>query len=112
MLMIPRHFRQTVTTAGTRVRLTTAHLSTPVMDIQSESTNTGRIYVGDSQVSSTNCMADLGPVDSLSLVAANYGGTHWDMNDLWIDASTSTDGGFVGWPLRKEGEKWPTPAGV
>ena len=106
MLMIPRHFRKTVTTAGTRERVHVGNLVTPTLDIQAESDNTGRVFIGDSQVSSTNCMATLGPGDSLSLVAAQYGGAgaQFNLSDFWIDVGTSTDGAFFSAPQRKEDE--------
>ena len=106
MKLIPKHFRKTVTIAGTRERLTASAFKTPMVDFQAESTNTGRIYIGHNQVSSTDCMADLGAGDSLSLIASNYGDATavWDLSEFWIDSSISTDGVFVGYAERKQGE--------
>lgn len=106
MKLIPKHFRKTVTTAGTRVQLTTANLRVPSIDFQAESDNGGRMFIGNDQVSSSNCMASLGPGDSLSLVAADYGDAdaQWDLSEFWIDSGTSTDGVFVGYAERADGD--------
>lgn len=106
MRMIPKHFRKTVTTAGTSEQVTTANTFTPVIDFQAESDNTGRVFIGNSAVSSTNCLASLGPGDSLSLVAAHYGDAtaQWNLSDFWFDVGTSGDGAFVGYHERKAGE--------
>ena len=106
MKLVPRHFRKTVTTAGTRERLTTASRRVPSIDFQAESDNGGRVFIGSNQVSSSNCMASLGPGDSLSLVAADYGAAdaQWDLSEFWLDVGTSTDGVFVGYAEREEGE--------
>lgn len=106
MKLIPKHFRKTVTTAGTRERLTALSLRVPCIDFQAETDNGGRVFIGNNQVSSSNCMASLGPGDSLSLLAADYGlaDAQWDLSEFWVDVGTSTDGVFVGYAERKEGE--------
>lgn len=47
------HIRQTVTTAGTSVQLTSTSTPCHVVEIQAFETNTGRICVGDSTVDET-----------------------------------------------------------
>jgi len=74
---------QTVTTAGTRVQL--PNYACREVTIIALRTNTGRIYVGGSDVSSTVYGADLGPQDSITLPVSNT-------NLIYIDASVSGEG--------------------
>ncbi len=74
--------RTVVTTAGTRVRLST--LSCKAMVITAQFDNTGKIYLGTSTVSSVNGYI-LEPGDSISLMIDNR-------NRFYIDAEYDGDG--------------------
>jgi hypothetical protein len=54
MAMIIKTFARTVTTAGTRVPLSTTAIYTTAFMIRANANNTGNIYVGDSTVSASN----------------------------------------------------------
>jgi hypothetical protein len=88
------HFKRFVTTAATRVPLTTANLKVPSVTIQAEVSNTGQVYVGDSSVSATNCGIELDSGDSITIDAASLGSTDAliSLSDIWLDVSVSTDG--------------------
>jgi hypothetical protein len=100
------HFRKTVTTAGTREQMTTSNLRVPSVVIQAESDNTGRVYIGNSTVSSTNCFAHLGAGGSVSISAADFGlaDAQIDLSQIWFDVGTSGDGAFCGYAERLENE--------
>lgn len=89
-----RHFMKAVTAAGTRERLTSSEMDAPAVMIQAESTNTGKIYVGDNQVSSTSYGADLAASDSVTFRAEDLGmaNVKISLDDIWLDTSVSTDG--------------------
>jgi len=72
-----------VTTAGTRVQL--PNLPCREVTIIAKRTNTGYIYVGGSNVSSTSYGVELAAKDSITLVVNNA-------NLIWIDASVSGEG--------------------
>jgi hypothetical protein len=72
-----------VTTAGTRVQLPT-HGCKEVTIIAKKG-NTGQIYLGASDVSSTVYGLEMDAKDSITLKVANS-------NQLWIDASTNGEG--------------------
>lgn len=96
------HFRKFVTTAGTREQLTTAGLHVQAVNIQAESDNTGRVFVGDSTVSSSNCFASLGAGSAATISGADFGlaDAMIDLSSIWLDVGTSTDGVFVGYVER------------
>ena len=94
MQLKPHGFLKTVTTAGTQERLTTSNRVAPAVLLQAELTNTGYIYVGDSEVSSTNygvCLA-AGDVYTLSAEELGWGRAQISLKDIWLDNSVSTDG--------------------
>jgi hypothetical protein len=73
-----------VTTAGTRVQLTTT--STPILSvvIKARSGITGTIYVGNNAVASTNGFA-IAVGESVSIEID-------DLSKVWIDSSVSGEG--------------------
>lgn len=75
-------FVTTVTTAGTRVQLSSNAIEGAVL--QAPSTNTGVIYVGGSNVSSSVFGAELQPGQATGLAIDNA-------NKIWIDASVNGD---------------------
>ena len=98
MIVRPFHFRKFVTTAGTREQLTTNERHVTDLLIQAEIDNTGYVYVGNSQVSSSNYLALLVSGASLSLDSADLGSgdVKIDPSEIWLDVSVSTDGVLVG----------------
>ncbi|TAL13940.1 hypothetical protein EPN95_04605 [Patescibacteria group bacterium] len=104
MVVKPFHFRKTVTTATAREQVTTARIVTPTVIFQAEVSNTGQVYIGNDQVSATNCIVELDSGDSVELSAAHFGlaDAQWDLSDFWMDVSVSTDGAFVGYGERKD----------
>jgi len=79
--------KATVTTAGTRVQLgTNTALS---VTVRAKLTNAGIIYLGGSNVSSSNGF-DMSPGDTISLDVGNT-------NQVWIDAATSGDAVSYAW---------------
>ena len=96
-----RNIYQTVTTAATRVRLTTSSIKTPFLIITAEKTNTGHLYVGDASVSSTNAFVELGSLGtsgSIILDAERIGMKgYFDLSQIYLDVSVNTDGGYFGY---------------
>ena len=80
----------TVTSAGTRVQLTSSNILTPSVCIEAKSTNAGKVYVGDSNVTSSlgielqagqSICFDGGRVPGFDMI---------DLSTIYLDASTST----------------------
>lgn len=93
----PRTFIVDVTTAGTKQQITTANIQTPWVMLQVLDGNSGSIFVGDDQVSSTN---------GIELKETNYAGADLfaphlilsvpapatiSLSDIWVDTSNSGD---------------------
>lgn len=99
MLLTLKHFRKTVTTAGTRIQLTTNEVNVVYLIIQALTGNTGRIYIGNNQVASTSSFVDLAPDSSISLDSAQLGlgDAKLDMSKIWLDSSVSGEGVNVGY---------------
>lgn len=104
MLLKIFHFKKTVATAGTSEQLTTSNLHVPSVIFQAETNNTGKVYIGNDQVSVTNAAIELSAGDSVEMSAASYGDAtaKWDLSDFHLDVSVSTDGVFVGYAERKD----------
>lgn len=96
------HFKKTVTTAGTAEAISTSGLRPEKVVIQADPANTGKIFVGDSTVSSTNCFVSLAAGEKIELDIGDFdsGATGWDMDNIYIDASVSGEGVFVGYTAR------------
>ena len=85
----------TVTTAGTRVQITSTATRAPYVFIQAKPGNTGRIFVGDSDVSSAQYMASLAAGDAVSIDASAYprgGSSEIDLSTLYADSASNGDG--------------------
>jgi len=97
MAVKPRCFTTSVTTAGTRVQLTSADIKTIAVLMQAKVANSGQIYIGDKAVSSTNAGIELGAGDSMTLSASEMGwkGQLMALNEIWLDTSNSGDGVWV-----------------
>lgn len=87
----------TVTTAGTRVRLSQTPINALSMAIQVRNGNTGSIYIGGDNISSTNGLR-LGPCTSASDTCVSVafpiasGTGPYNLFNIWIDASVSGEG--------------------
>lgn len=64
----------TVTTAGTRKQIFATSLAVKSVIIQADNLNTGKVYIGDSTVSSSNGV-ELAARESLTITPADAGGT-------------------------------------
>jgi len=93
----------TVTTAGTRVQVTSSFIQATTVVIQAKRANTGKIYVGDSSVSSTRGL-QLEPGESVSISIDPSGIRGPDeliMSDLYLDSSVSGEGAKVSYIARR-----------
>jgi len=91
----PLCFLSTVGTATTQERLTPLDLTVGAVLITAERSNTGYVYIGDENVSSTHYGADLSAGDSIRMTAIDFGyeaGTQISLTDIWLDVSVSGDG--------------------
>ena len=93
----PKAFIVDVAAAGTAVQITTADIQTPWVMLQVCDGNTGSIFVGDSQVSSTNGIelkeADMGEPDLLAphVIMTVPAPATISLSDIWVDTSSSGD---------------------
>lgn len=91
MALKPSHSAITVTTAGTRVQVSTT--ATPCASIYFEGlhTNTGKIYVGDVTVSSTNYMFELDAKTGATIEGERLRGTTDELilSDFYVDSSVN-----------------------
>jgi hypothetical protein len=81
----------TVTTAGTRVQVSAT--ATPVASVYFEGlhTNTGKIYVGDSTVSSTVYIVELDAKTGATIEGDQLRGNTDELvlSDFWVDSSVN-----------------------
>jgi hypothetical protein len=84
---------QSVSSAGTRVQLSSSSVPVNSIIIQADSGNTGLIYVGDSSAASANGII-LGAEDSLIISGSDRRGSIDQLlpSDIYIDASASSQG--------------------
>lgn len=93
----PTNVTKTVTTAGTRVQVTSSSAEKPAsIYFEALATNTGVIYIGLSDVSSTKYIARVAAGVGFGLStdsngAARVSGTNLRLSDFWLDAGTSGD---------------------
>jgi len=83
---------KTVTAAGTAERLATGsryNVAVLSVTIKALSTNTGKIYVGDHEVASTNGL-DLDPRDSVDLVGTEKHPIN--LSKIYIDSAVNGEG--------------------
>ena len=104
MYLKPHAFLKTVATNTVQEQLTTAEIKVPAVLITAERSNTGVIYVGDNQVSSTRYGADLGAGDSIRMSAVELGwaNANISLKDIWLIPSVATEGVSVMYLERKE----------
>jgi len=84
----------TVSTAATSRALTTATTEVKSVTIQAERSNTGTIYVGDSNVVSTAYGVALGAGDSVTISGDQYGShpNKVKLSTIYLDTSVNGDG--------------------
>ena len=93
MPLKPHTFTKTVSAAGTKERLTTQEINVPAVLIQGISTNTGDVYIGDNQVSSTNGIeVDARDGIVISAKALGWADENISLKDIWIDVDTNGEG--------------------
>jgi len=81
----------TVSVAGTRVQITSSASGCGGIIFQANSANTGKIYVGDSTVTSSNGIA-IGPGESYTIASQSLDGVmdaELILSDYYLDADTS-----------------------
>ena len=85
---------KTVTTAGTRVPLSTTSLVVAQAYVEAKVANTGLIYVGDVAVTSTLCKRLEIPVSGEMLPSVSLAPTAdlLDLKDIYIDSSVNAEG--------------------
>lgn len=102
MAVTPVLITKTVTTAGTRVQVTSdTDIKPSAVYFEALGSNTGQIYIGNSVVSSTVYFARL-PIPSTSSApswsigtvdgAGRAGGTELQLSNFWIDSSVNGEG--------------------
>lgn len=85
-------FKKTVTTAGTRVQLSSTQILARSVEIRALKANTGIIYVGDATVASTNGYAlSLSDVYKFSDGGGNVT-TVIDLSQIYLDSSANGEG--------------------
>ncbi len=87
---------KTVTTAGTRVQISTTPLLVRSVIVCGMTGNTGHIYFGGSTVAAANGV-DLSAGDCTGWVpiASTGGSTAYDLSSVYVDASVSGEGANV-----------------
>ena len=85
-----------VTTAGTAVPLSATRIAAGWVFLQAKADNTGKIHVGESDVSSTSKMVELSITDGFTF-PDNAVPNMYDLKDIFIDADTDGDGVWVGY---------------
>jgi len=87
----------TVTTGGTAVQVSTTSISTPSIVFQSASSNTGRVFVGDSAVTATPASSQSGALLNSAGDAISFSGDDGgmgairmlDASDFYVDAAVN-----------------------
>jgi hypothetical protein len=80
----------TVTTAGTQIQVTSTPIYVESVYIEALGTNTGFIYVGDENVSSTAYAARLAAGEGFSLnVQKGKADDRINLDNIWIDSSVN-----------------------
>lgn len=80
----------TVTTAGTRVQITSSDIRATSVTIQADAANTGDMYVGDSTVASNKALT-LDARESVSLNGDTVAGNteEFNLSEIYVDSSVN-----------------------
>ena len=83
---------KTVAAAGTAERLVSASTHAFSITVRAKASNTGDVYVGESDVSNTQ--PGIAPGDSVSIVAPSIGGSQvqFELRELWVDVAIAGEG--------------------
>lgn len=93
----------TVTTAGTRVQVSASNIAASTVIFSVPAANTGSIFVGDSNVSSTRGI-EVPKGTTISITADMFGkpsGSDLLLSDLYVDAATNGDDVNVSYLARR-----------
>jgi large exoprotein involved in heme utilization and adhesion len=84
---------ETVDSAGTAQAVVTSEVMTHSVEVSALDANTGDIYVGGSNVSSTNTIGlSAGETVTITAPTTDKGPEMLDLSTVFIDADTSTEG--------------------
>jgi len=94
MYFRPVGLLKTVTTAGTQEQLTTNDKKVRAVTIQAKPANTGRVYIGDNTVSSTNygIYLDSGMDYTINAEIMGDAAGLISLKDIWLDVSVGAEG--------------------
>jgi len=106
MYVKPHGFVKTLSTSGDSESLTGSDISSPGLTIQTGSTNSESIFVGDNKVSSSHYAWELPAGTCISISAVDFGWAHAELRlkDFYIISTTTGDTVSVGWLERIENE--------
>lgn len=82
----------TVATAGTAQTISSSRIASMTVLVQASKDNTGRIYVGDENVNSTNGN-ELDPGEAMEITPEEIGGSSEEViiSDIFVDAQFDSD---------------------
>lgn len=78
----------TIASAGTRQQITASDIAAYSIIFQADDLNTGKVYVGDSTVTSANGI-ELAPGETYGIDAAEIGDREIILSDFWVDTQTN-----------------------
>ena len=106
MYVKPHGFVITMSTSGKSHSLTGSEISSPGLTIQTGSTNSQSILVGDNKVSSSHYAWELPAGTCISISAIDFGMAHAELKlkDFYVISTTTGDTVSVGWLERIENE--------
>lgn len=106
MYLKPHGFTFNCSTSNDNMQITNGDLKAAGVSIQAWSTNSYSVWVGDNQVSSSNCGWELTAGDSITLSPVTFGLSHAEiaLKDIYVIMSTSGDHVNIGWLERIEDE--------
>jgi len=94
-----KSLKKNVATAGTRVQLSSSAIYAKKVFIVASTSNAGLIYIGGSDVSSTNGfpLANTAPGNRVDLGDLTIGGSSeaWDLSQVYVDAANNDEDVFV-----------------
>lgn len=88
--------KQTVTTAGTPLRLSSVKLKVHSVLVTYDPADTGAVYVKDD---AGNVIAAISATSSTPILLESLGADEIDLNKLQVDVQTSGKGPFVGYSI-------------
>lgn len=80
----------TIATAGTRQQLTATSTAVLSVIVQADSLNTGKIYVGDSSVSSSSGI-ELAAGEAFVIEPQYFGDNEINLSDIYLDTATNNN---------------------